>query len=50
MKPALAETPAPRPMSRSDPPESCGGERAIDLALCLILACAVVGLLLLVAL
>ncbi len=46
MRPALAA----RPMPRSDEPEPCGGETVIDLALCLILAVGVVGLLLLAAL
>lgn len=51
MKPAFpAGAPAPsRPIPRLDRPEPCGGETVIDLALCLILAVAVVGLLLLAA-
>lgn len=39
-----------RPVPRFDDREPCGGETVIDLALCLILAFAVVGLLLLAAL
>ncbi|MFY9293934.1 MAG: hypothetical protein WAP03_25045 [Methylorubrum rhodinum] len=51
MKPALfAGAPAAsRPMPRLDEREPCGGETVLDLALCLILAVAVVGLLLLAA-
>lgn len=43
-------TAAARPMPRFDEREPGGGEILIDLALCLILAFAVVGLLLLAAL
>ncbi len=50
MRSGLAEAPASHPMPRFDAPEPCGGETVIDLALCLILAVAVVGLLLLAAL
>lgn len=51
MRPALlAGSPGSRPMPRFDEPEPCGGETVLDLALCLILAFAVVGLLLLAAL
>ncbi|WP_156384080.1 hypothetical protein [Methylobacterium sp. Leaf456] len=45
MRPA----PAAHPMPRFDERDPCGGETVIDLALCLILAVAVVSLLLLAA-
>ncbi len=51
MRSALAASRASsHPMARFDGREPCGGETVLDLALCLILAFAVVGLLLLAAL